>query len=462
MTYTACIVTGNDNQAIEISPTGIVVEFPNQQVKTGHLATLDLHWCERWCERGRVLKIFDNKCPRVNIWVVDKDMQREFIRRAFELTLPSPPPCKKRKKQCTRNLTATYVPQDWLNPKNVGLSRLGHFGNNLRKYYTKTSTCTYKDDTYKRFVYEYGGEWDWVGAYHRNVFAGQRGMCTILWTHTFDLNDACGLCLVWKCESLGIVIELLRFNREKLITGHHSWIRKCRSPNTLKELAASQVSQSHFHAEFTPPLHRNPDSVNQVNFAVENLIQLCDQYLPSLSSDKRRWFMMELFRVLGDRNMYTLRLDHDKKYLDTIVDQVATVRRKAQEVRRGDTLPTTHHRDAMKAYNAFMRGDSDRASALANACAFMDLPAPILIQGRLDHQRRLTDMKPPIYHSSFLNKYQAGLSCDMDRYGQIDVHSSMVPSFYARIDLPALIECLGSHLDDETKQMMIASLNRKS
>ena len=453
--YTACIVTGNADQASEISSAELIREKDaNNQVHTGHSATLDFRWCESPCK----LKILDeNNLPRVHICIVDEFTRHQVVRPAPEHT---PPP---RKKQCTRNLNATHVHQDWLNPKLVGLYRFRHFGNNLRKHYTKTSTCTYKDDTYTRFVFEYGEEWDWAGAYHRKVFAGQRGMCTILWTHTFDLNDACGLCLIWKCESLGIVIELLRFNREKLITEHHSWIRKCRSPNTLKELAASQVSQSHFHAEFTPPLHRNQDSVHQVNFAVRDLLRLFRLYLPALSRDEQGWFMKELFRVLGDRNMYTLRLNRDIDYLNTIVGQVATVRRKAQEVRRGGrlrdgTLPTTHHLDAMKAYDAFMRGDSDRASALANACDFMDLPAPTLLKGRIEHEMRPADLKPRIWNPSFQNEYQSGISCIVDAEGLIRVHSEKNPGFHTTIDLPALFESQ----DDETKERLLASLTRDS
>ena len=224
MAYTACIVTGNADQASEISPTELIREKDaNHQVHSGHSATLDLRWCESPCE----LKILDeNNLPRVHICIVNEFTRHQVVRPAPEHT---PPP---RKKQCTRNLNATHVHQDWLNPKLVGLYRFRHFGNNLRKYYTKTSTCTYKDDTWKPYGYQWMGVyhhmWDWADLYHCNVFAGQRGTCTILWTHTFDLNDACGLCLIWKCESLGIVIELLRFNREKLITGHHSWIRKDR------------------------------------------------------------------------------------------------------------------------------------------------------------------------------------------------------------------------------------------
>ena len=408
------------------------------------------------------------------VCIVDELTWKRAVHNESEQVLPPPS-----KKQCVRisgnNTSLTewvtslteWVTTTWVHADKVGLYRYNSFRDKLRTHYAPTAHLHHKGHFRRRRAVNNWGETytfeNWTDCYHCDVFEYQRGKCTILWSHVFDLTDGCGLCIVWKCESLGIVIELLSFNSDKLIIDHHSWIFNWTTPKTLKELAASKVSQAYFNAEFTPPLCKNRASDHHVNFAVADLIYLFKLYLPTLTRDKQKWFMKELFRVLGGKNLYTLQLDRHMEYLKTIVDQVATVLQKAQEVRLGGrlrdgTLPTTHHLDAMKAYDAFMRGDSDRAYKLATTCDFMDLPAPTLLKGRIEHEMRPIDFQRRIWNSSFQNEYQSELSCIVDAEGLIRIHSGKNPAFHTSIDLPALF----ASQDDETKQMILALLTRES
>ena len=468
----ACVITGNT--ALVTSKTTytsclkiIKRGAPNPQGKVGRS-----HRAKWLINQSELLKEFqivdENGVMILMVCIVDELTWKRAVHNVSEQVRP--PPSKKRCVRISGNNTSLteWVTTTWVHADKVGLYRYNSLLDKLRTHYAPTAHLHHKGHFRRRsavnwcttYTYE-----NWTDNYHRDVFEYQRGKCTILWSHVFDLTGGCGLCIVWKCESLGIVIELLSFNNDKLILDHHSWIFNWTTPKTLKELAASKVSQAYFNAEFTPPLCQNRASDHHVNFAVADLIYLCKLYLPTLTRDKQKWFMMELFRVLGGKNLYTLQLDRHMKYLKTIVVQVSTVLQKAQEVRRGGrlrdgTLPTTHHVDAMKAYDAFIRGDSDRAYTLATTCDFMNLPAPILLKGRIEHEMRPTDFKRRILNSSFQNEYQSELSCIVDADGLIRIHSGKNPAFHTTIDLPALFASQDIELDDEAKQRIIASLTR--